>query len=267
MWDAYSRFYGKVDAPALVWKAPTLTMNPTVPRRVIDEAYERDPANAAAEYGAEFRTDVQSLVTREAVAACIKLGVYERKPDRARRYTAFVDPSGGAADAFTMAVSHREGDTVILDAVRERKPPFSPEAVVEEYSDFLKTYRITKVRGDRYAGEWPREQFRKRGINYEPSEKNRSELYLDMLPLINSGGVDLLDNDRLVTQLLGLERRTSRAGRDSIDHSPGGHDDIANAVAGAIVNVPTTDRTARGPIAHEGVGKYSVHTGSYGANR
>lgn len=266
MWDAHSRFFGKIDAPALVWKAPTLTMNPTVPQRVIDEAYERDPANAAAEYGAEFRTDVQSLVTREAVAACTKAGVYERKPERLHRYSAFVDPSGGASDAFTLAIAHRETDTVILDAVRERKPPFSPEAVVEEYCDFLKTYRITKVRGDRYAGEWPREQFRKRGINYEPSEKNRSELYLDLLPLINSGGVDLLDNDRLTTQLLGLERRTSRAGRDSIDHSPGGHDDIANAVAGAIVNVPTTNRnTGSPPVVHEGISNYRVHTSTYGA--
>jgi hypothetical protein len=88
-----------------------------------------------------------------------------------------------------------------------------------------------------------------------------------LLPLINSGGVDLLDNDRLKTQLLGLERRTSRAGRDSIDHSPGGHDDIANAVAGAIVNVPTTDRTARGPISHEGIGKYNPLSGTFGAQR
>jgi hypothetical protein len=32
----------------------------------------------------------------------------------------------------------------------------------------------------------------------------------------------------------GLERRTARGGRDSIDHAPGGHDDLANAVAGAV---------------------------------
>jgi hypothetical protein len=30
----------------------------------------------------------------------------------------------------------------------------------------------------------------------------------------------------------GLKRRTSRGGRDSIDHAPGGHDDLANSVAG-----------------------------------
>jgi hypothetical protein len=31
---------------------------------------------------------------------------------------------------------------------------------------------------------------------------------------------------------VGLERRTARGGRDSIDHAPGAHDDLANAVAG-----------------------------------
>ena len=32
-----------------------------------------------------------------------------------------------------------------------------------------------------------------------------------------------------------LERRTSRGGRDSIDHAPGAHDDLPNAVAGVLV--------------------------------
>jgi hypothetical protein len=34
----------------------------------------------------------------------------------------------------------------------------------------------------------------------------------------------------LAAQLCALERRTSRGGRDSIDHAPGAHDDLANAV-------------------------------------
>ena len=42
----------------------------------------------------------------------------------------------------------------------------------------------------------------------------------------------MLDDARLLTQLVGLERRTARGGRDSIDHTPGAHDDLANAVAG-----------------------------------
>jgi hypothetical protein len=52
-----------------------------------------------------------------------------------------------------------------------------------------------------------------------------------MVSLINSRAVDLPDSDRLVHQLGGLEHRTTRSGKDSIDHEPGAHDDLANAVA------------------------------------
>jgi hypothetical protein len=51
----------------------------------------------------------------------------------------------------------------------------------------------------------------------------------------------LLDHPRLINQICGLERRTARGGRDSIDHSPGNHDDVANAVAGAIVAAAARD--------------------------
>lgn len=139
---------------------------------------------------------------------------------------------------MTLAISHREGDAddglAVIDATREVKPPFSPEGVVKEFCDLLSRYGVTRVTGDRYAGEWPREQFRKHGVEYEVSGSPRSDLYRDMLPVLNSGRVVLLDDEKTVNQIVGLERRTARGGRDSIDHAPGGHDDLANAVAGAI---------------------------------
>jgi hypothetical protein len=209
-------------------------MNPSVPQAVIDAATERDPANAAAEYGAQFRSDVESFIAREAVEACVTPDMRERPRIAKLRYSAFVDPSGGSADSMTLAIGHKEGDTAIVDAVRERRPPFSPEDVVSEFATLLKSYGISIVTGDRYAGEWPRERFKVHGIAYEPSAKPKSDLYRDILPAINSRKVDLLDNDRLINQLIGLERRTARGGRDSIDHAPGAHDDVANAVAGVV---------------------------------
>ena len=59
------------------------------------------------------------------------------------------------------------------------------------------------------------------------SEKPKSDLYRDLLPRLNSGEVELLENSRVIAQLVGLERLTARGGRDSIDHGPGGHDDLA----------------------------------------
>jgi hypothetical protein len=118
--------------------------------------------------------------------------------------------------------------------VRERKPPFSPDDVVKDYAALLKSYRVYRVRGDRYAAQWPVERFSVHGITYEASQKSASDLYLEFLPLLNAGRVELLDNKALVSQLSALERRTSRTGRDTISHPPQGHDDVANAVAGAF---------------------------------
>jgi hypothetical protein len=85
--------------------------NPDLPQSIIDRAMERDAASASAEYLAQSRTDVEGFITREAVEACVNLGVHERAPERAHSYVAFVDPSGGSSDAMTLAIAHKEGET------------------------------------------------------------------------------------------------------------------------------------------------------------
>src|SRR3954451_5984875 len=71
---AFSRHYGKQDAPVLVWKAPSKTMKPSLPQSVIDDAYEQDPTCASAEFGAEFRSDVETYISREVVEAAVVNG-------------------------------------------------------------------------------------------------------------------------------------------------------------------------------------------------
>jgi hypothetical protein len=90
------------------------------------------------------------------------------------------------------------------------------------------------VTGDRYAGEWPREAFRKFGVTYDVCESPKSDLYRELLPAINASKVELLDVPRANAQLTALERRVGRGGRDSIDHPPHSHDDLANVIAGAV---------------------------------
>ena len=247
LWDAWKRHHGRDGAPALVWQAATRTMNPAVPQRVVDEAMERDPASAAAEYGGQFRNDLAAFVAREVVESCVCPGRHELPPMPKTAYVAFVDPSGGSADSMTLAVAHQHDGVAVLDAVREIRPPFSPESVVIEFAALLKAYGLRTVTGDRYAGEWPRERFLVRGIAYELSDRAKSDIFRDILPALNSGKVELLDSPRLAAQFCGLERRTARGGRDSIDHAPGAHDDMANAAAGALLMaaVPAVRNTVR----------------------
>jgi hypothetical protein len=118
----------------LVAQGASGDFNPDLPQSVVDKALARDPLANKAEFLAECRTDVESLLTIESVNAVIDPGVKERAPDLKHSYVAFVDPSGGSSDSMTLAIAHKEGETEVLDLIRERKPPFSPEAVVEEFA-------------------------------------------------------------------------------------------------------------------------------------
>lgn len=248
LYDAHRRHFGRDEAPVLVWQAATRVMNPTVRQSVVDEAMERDPAWASAEYGAQFRKDVEAFITREALLACMDVAVRERPAVPGTRYVAFVDVAGGGADAMTLGIAHREGEIAILDLIREEPVGTNPSAVVARFSETLKAYNIHEVTGDKYAGEWPRERFREHNIHYKIAEKSKTEIYAAFLPIINTQACRLINAPKLEAQLVALERRTTRGtGRDIIDHPQvkGAHDDVANAAAGALVSIATAVQPLR----------------------
>jgi hypothetical protein len=254
LWAAFKNEFGeKGDASILVAKGGTRDLNPSYEQAKIDREYERDAAYASAEYGGDFRTDVETFLAHEVVATCVVTGVFERPYEPRHKYIGFVDPSGGSGDSFTLAIAHKEGETSVIDVVRERKSPCEPPAVVEEFVHVLRAYHVNTVEGDHYAGEWPTSIFRQHGITYEQAKLTKSEIYQAALPLLNGRKAMLLENKTLQRQLVSLERKTSRGGRDSIDHPPGAKDDVANAVCGALVRAHKEvhlGRWDRGPIVY-----------------
>ena len=238
LYDVHRTHYGK-DGGVLVVQGETRQLNPTVPQSEIDRAYEADAAHARAEWGAQFRSDVEGFVPRETIEACVYHDRRELPPIRNERYFCFVDFAGGSgADSATLAIAHKEQRNdkrvLILDCVREFKPPFSPANVCNEFATTMTQYRCFKATADRFAGEFPVEGLKVYGIELRPSKLTKSDIYKEFLPLLNSNTVELLDNPKMVSQLSSLERRVARGGRDSIDHAPGAHDDVANAVAGVL---------------------------------
>ena len=85
--------------------------------------------------------------------------------------------------------------------------------------------------GDRYGGEFPRELFRKLGLACS-WPRTKCELFRDFLPLLTSIGVVLPRNDRLTSKSCHFSAAFRLAGADHT-HPDHGHDDLANAVAGA----------------------------------
>jgi len=160
LYEAFKKYHGKPGS-TLIWQAATERMNPTIDRSLIKNALEDDPSAAKAEWEAEFRMDIEAFMPLEFIEAVIAPGRFELPKVEGASYYGYLDPSGGRQDSMTLAIAHKEnGGRVILDVLREARPPFQPSSVVAEYSGLLKDYKISKIESDRYAGEWVSEAFR-----------------------------------------------------------------------------------------------------------
>src|SRR3954469_7728581 len=155
LWRAYHEHFGRDGDPFLVLQASTETMNPAVDKRIIETAYAEDEAVASAEYGGQFRRDIEQFVSREVLEDVIVRDRSELPPAAGAKYAGFLDPSGGAADSMTLGIAHHQSDgTTVLDCLREIKAPFDPTVAVREFAGVLRTYRITSATADYYGGEW-----------------------------------------------------------------------------------------------------------------
>jgi hypothetical protein len=193
LYQKHRDHFGVDDDDCLVVHGASRVFNPTLAERVVEDALRRDPAAARAEWLAEWRDDIAAFLSRELVEAVVERGVVVRAPQPDIDYHAFADPSGGLGDSFTAAVAHRGADgACVLDCLIEINPPFDPAVATREIAATLKSSGITKVIGDRYAANWVAGEFGRNDISYEASERDRSAVYADFLPLLTSGRARLL---------------------------------------------------------------------------
>ena len=108
----------------LVAKGTSRDFNPSLPQSVIDRALARDHAAASAEYLAEFRNDLEAFVPYEVVAACVGDHTEMAPLDTPSALFRVCGPLRRFVNSFTLAISHRDDERFIIDAVRENaKPP------------------------------------------------------------------------------------------------------------------------------------------------
>ena len=243
VYRTWKRHYGAQGDPrVLVVQADTRSLNPSLSQRRIVRAYAEDPVAADAEYGGVFRQPVSAYLARSVVEAAIEKGVEMRPRLPGIVYTAFVDPSGGnGSDSFTGAIGHvhrdDERDVCVVDALLEVRPPFDPFVVTREVTQRLQLYGITFCHGDGYAGDWPTTAFAKHGIAYQKSHLTTSENYLHVVPLWIANRVLMLDVPRATDQICSLQRKIGSAGRETVEHPRGAHDDLACAIAGLLARL------------------------------
>jgi hypothetical protein len=179
LWDTHRKYYGK-PGTTLVWQAPTVVMNPTVPQAEIDAALEEDYEKNKAEYLAQFRSDLEAFVSIEVINACTVFGRYEIAPELVRNPIGFIDVSGGKIDSHCCSIAFKDSSgTAALAALIENRAGGDTENVVAEFAALLKRYGLSSVFGDRFGAAWVTDAFRRHGIALMPSQLNRSELYLE----------------------------------------------------------------------------------------
>jgi hypothetical protein len=236
LWELFRKHFGRDDASTLVWKASAPEMNPTLPADYLERMAEDDPEAYRSEVLGEFRAGIMTFAPPDVIEACVEAGVRERSTAPGVSYVSFTDTaSGSGRDEFVLAIAHADGERVVLDLVRAWSPSFNPSGVIAEAAALLREWGLTTTTGDRYSPGFVLEGFRAHGVTYEFSTRDRSAVYLDLLPLLNSRRVVLLDDPEVLRQLRGLERRRGSSGRDRVDHRPNASDDRINAAAGACV--------------------------------
>jgi hypothetical protein len=237
MFEKHRDYFGKNDEDVLVVQGATAVFNPTIDRRTVDRAIEDDPEAGRSEWLAEFRGDLSSLLEDELIDDAVDRGRPLELPPRSElrgKYVAFTDASAGRHDAFALCVGHVENDVFVADLVRGRRPPFDPQSVASEYGTLAREYWCGEITGDAFAGEWTAQAFEAAKIKYKRAEHVKSTLYLEGLPYFSRGQVAIPNHELLIRELRLLERRTTRSGKDVVDHPPAGSDDHANVLFGAI---------------------------------
>jgi len=236
IWTDFKEYYGKANDHVLVFQGSTELFYPGFSKRKLEAAERRDKVSYETEFLAHFRTDLSGMYDPMVIDKAVDTDrPLELEPRDKLDYAAFVDVAGGGGkDSYAICLGHLEDSRIVIDVVRSRAPKFNPEDVTREYSDLLKKYRISTVRGDKFSGDFALHAFAKNDITYERAEKPKSALYLEAEGSFNTGTVDLPNRAVLIEQLKSLVRKVHAGGRDSVDTDSGQPEDEANVVAGLI---------------------------------
>jgi hypothetical protein len=235
LYSRWEKFFGVDNPDTLVVHAKTRQLNFLISSAIIDAALADDPQSAEAEFNSVWRDDLASFCSRDEILACCDHATV-RPPRPGVQYVSRIDASSGVGkDSMTACVGHAEGDIAVVDCIVEVVPPFSPPDACAQIAGVLRSYNLSTTTGDRWGLNFVSSEFQRHGITVEYSDKNRSDIYREALPIIRSRRARLPTNEKMVSQFASLERRTLSNG-ERIDHPQraGFHDDVSQVTAAVL---------------------------------
>lgn len=231
-------------------KAPTRLLNPKHKKSIRDrmgDLFKGRTEDPNLEWEAEFRDVTEGFLNYDTIVENMTRRMV-LMPDPDVKYLAFIDSAGGAratGDAYALAIGHREPTgRVVVDYIEQTRPPFDVVEVTKKYAEIVRRFGCWFVTADNFASEFLTAAWREHGrLKVEKTSLSASDLYLSFQQRLKSGLVELPMDETLKLQLQQLRVVREPAGRVRVDHPGYGntHDDLANATAGCVHFVATTD--------------------------
>ncbi len=237
VWSAYKN---RAERPeTLVLKMTSTQGNPTLDPALLKAEQERDSERFDREVNAEFVDSASALLPPDAVDACTVEGRWEVPPKSDAAYKAGID-AGFRSDCFGFALTHAEGEKVVVDVVRSWKPrpgkavQFVP--VMTEIVEILRRYGCYEAFSDQVANEVIKQYLAEAGINLEQVTtlgRRASAIYSTLRAKVLAKQAEFPENAELLSQLKKLEIIVGSGGSERCEASSG-KDDLAIATALSI---------------------------------
>jgi len=256
IYNDFKKYYAKPNGDVLVFQGSTELFYPGYSKIKLKKMKARKPITYQTEYMANFRAGMSSMYDPFAIDKAVNHNrPLELPPNAENHYRAFVDVAGGGGkDSFGICIAHLEEKRVVIDVVRSRPPKFNPDEITSQYCKLLEEYSVYSVVGDKYSGDYASNSFASHGVNYEKSEKTKSELYLEAESAFNTERIEIPNRELLIVQLKSLIRKARSGGKDSVDSDR--PEDEANVVAGVALLLLRDSAYIRTPPPSLGISYY-----------
>jgi hypothetical protein len=274
LFDLVKEHHGKVGSHVLVFVAPAPELNPDLPASYLDEM-KSDPDAYESEVLGRFRQGASALYDSAALDACTVTGRKDIDPSACPHLEFFYDASGGRHDRAALAGGFRCKDSgrIVIACLRAWSSPHNPATVAAEACEVARSYGVKRIHLDAYAGDTIAGLIRGEGLEAETHGKGASDALMNLLPIVQSGAIELPDpasSDRareLLSELRSVERKPGGMYGDRADvpRRNGSHGDLGVAVASLATILPTKKERLKNcrPI-RVGVGRPSVSLGYSG---
>jgi hypothetical protein len=239
--DLCERAASGLDPRLRTWHATTAQMNPSISPSHLEAERTRDPDAFRREYEAEFGAGADAAFDAAQVRAAVRPDPEILPWRQEYPYVVALDPAF-RSDAFVVIVGHREGERVVVDAVRgwqgTPSKPVMLEPTLDEVARLARAYGGAPAVTDQSESESIRQGLERRGVivrRREWTNQGKIDAVAAFRGCLYTGNLELPPHQALVNELISFTQQALPSARTRYAAGRGGHDDYVSALLALVV--------------------------------